>query len=82
MVIDCLMDRTCAGARFDRFRFPQLLSRRYLLAKCNCGRTSPVYPLPAMAGFSANSFGSRRRFTASIDSVKTSLTLRRPRSLT
>ena len=44
-------------------------------------RTSPVYPLPAIAG-TAISLGSRRKLTASMDSVKTSLTFGGPRSLT
>ena len=56
-------------------------SRRYLHANRDCGRTSPVYPVPAIA-CTAISLGSRRKFTASMDSANTSLTFAKPRSFT
>ena len=57
-----------------RLRF--CFSRRYLHANRDCGRTSPVYPLSAMVACAARSLGSRRKFTVSMDSVNTALTLR------
>jgi hypothetical protein len=63
-------------------RFHFCVSRRDLLANRNCGRTSPVYPLPAMFACAMKSFGNRRKLTVSMDSVNTSLTFARPRNLT
>lgn len=57
-------------------------SRRDLLANRDCGRTSPVYPLPAIVARASKSFGDRRKLTASMDSANTSLTWTRPRNLT
>ena len=71
--------------RGGEYRRSALPTSHYLLdlrAKRESGRTSPVYPDPAMIGCAANSLGKRRRLTTNIDSVNTSLTLGNPRSLT
>jgi hypothetical protein len=76
--------------RLERFRkvdFP-VVWPRFRVFRRSCpvrpasGRISPVYPDLAMAVCLANSLGKRRRLTASIVMVNTSLTLARPRSLT
>lgn len=67
---------------FSRFGLRFCVSRRYLHANRNCGRTSPVYPVPTMFACAMKSFGNRRKLTASMDNVNTSLTFGWPRSLT
>ncbi len=72
--------KPCEVSRGLRFRVGVL--RRYLHANRKCGRTFPVYPVAPMIACAMNSFGNRRKLTASMDSVNTSLTFGWPRSLT
>ena len=67
---------------FSRFALPRWCFAPLFAREPQMRTHLSVYPVAPMIACAMNSFGNRRKLTASMDSVNTSLTFGWPRSLT